>query len=109
MDEQYPHTPHAIGEPVLDISDLSGDALPAGVSLTLRRGEILGIAGIVGSGRTELLRAVYGLDPVRRGAVKVGTVVSDDRDTGRAHRAGVGNAERGSQDRGAGAGDVRRG
>ena len=37
--------------------------LPTGVSLTLRRGEILGIAGIVGSGRTELLRAVYGLDP----------------------------------------------
>ena len=50
---------------MLELTDLCGDELPPGVSLTLRRGEILGIAGIVGSGRTELLRAVYGLDPVR--------------------------------------------
>ena len=45
--------------------------LPRGVSLTLHRGEILGIAGIIGAGRTELLRAVFGLDPVRRGRVVV--------------------------------------
>jgi ribose transport system ATP-binding protein len=69
--EQYPRTGHVIGEQVLQLADLSGDPLPCGVSLTLRRGEILGIAGIVGSGRTELLRAVYGLDPVRSGAVTV--------------------------------------
>jgi ribose transport system ATP-binding protein len=73
VEEQYPHTPHPIGEPVLDISELCGEPLPAGVSLSLRRGEILGVAGIVGSGRTELLRAVYGLDAVRSGRVKVGT------------------------------------
>jgi ribose transport system ATP-binding protein len=47
--------------------------LPRGVSLSLRRGEILGIAGVVGAGRTELLRAVFGLDPVRRGEVVVRT------------------------------------
>jgi len=73
VDEQYPHTPHEIGETVLELADLHGDPLPAGVSLALHRGEILGIAGIVGSGRTELLRAVYGLDPVRRGTVRIGT------------------------------------
>lgn len=73
VDEQYPRLPHAIGEPVLEITDLVGDPLPVDVSLTLRRGEILGIAGIVGSGRTELLRAIYGLDPVRGGTVKIGT------------------------------------
>ena len=72
VDEQYPHTPHPIGEPVLDIDNLEGDPLPDRVSLTLRRGEILGIAGIVGAGRTELLRAIYGLDPVRSGSVKIG-------------------------------------
>lgn len=71
--EQYPRTPHDIGGPVLELSALTGEELPTGVSLTLRRGEILGIAGIIGSGRTELLRAVYGLDPVRSGRVKIGT------------------------------------
>ncbi|MCI0705418.1 MAG: sugar ABC transporter ATP-binding protein [Planctomycetia bacterium] len=70
--EQYPRVPHQIGEPVLELAELCGEELPDGVSLSLRRGEILGIAGIVGSGRTEMLRAVYGLDPVRSGRVKVG-------------------------------------
>ncbi|MBP3955835.1 sugar ABC transporter ATP-binding protein [Gemmata sp. G18] len=75
--EQYPRTPHEIGAPVLELTDLNGEELPNGASLTLRRGEILGIAGIIGSGRTELLRAVYGLDPVRAGRVKVGAHSSE--------------------------------
>src|SRR5215217_309219 len=41
-------------------------------SFTLREGEILGLAGLVGSGRTELLRLIYGLDPVQSGEVEVG-------------------------------------
>jgi ribose transport system ATP-binding protein len=69
--EQYPRVPHTIGEPVLRVSGLWGERLPRGVDLTLRRGEILGLAGIVGAGRTELLRALFGLDPVRSGAVTV--------------------------------------
>jgi ribose transport system ATP-binding protein len=72
VDEQYPHTPHTIGEVALQLDSLCGNPLPDGVTFGLRRGEILGVAGIVGSGRTELLRAVYGLDPVRSGNVKVG-------------------------------------
>ena len=39
---------------------------------TLHRGEILGIAGLVGAGRTELLRRIFGLDPVRSGHIRVG-------------------------------------
>ncbi len=73
LDEQYPHTPHAIGEPILELTDLTGEKLPRGVNLSLRRGEVLGIAGLVGAGRTELLRAVFGLDPVRGGRVVVHT------------------------------------
>jgi ribose transport system ATP-binding protein len=75
--EQYPRIPHTIGEPVLELTDLRGEELPEGVSLSLRRGEILGVAGIVGSGRTEMLRAVYGLDSVRAGRVKIGTYSGD--------------------------------
>jgi len=59
------------GEVVLDLRGLAGARLPRAASLELRRGEILGIAGLVGAGRTELLRAVFGLDPVRAGAIRV--------------------------------------
>jgi ribose transport system ATP-binding protein len=72
--EQFPRVPHVAGEPVLELTDLCGVDLPRGVSLTLRRGEVFGIAGIVGAGRTELLRAVFGLDPVRAGEVTVKAV-----------------------------------
>jgi ribose transport system ATP-binding protein len=56
------------GAPVLELSDFG----PGGANLTLHRGEILGIAGLLGAGRTELLRAVFALDPVRRGSIRLG-------------------------------------
>jgi ribose transport system ATP-binding protein len=75
LDELFPRVPHTIGEPVLELSGLTGVTLPRGVNLTLHRGEILGIAGMLGAGRTELLRAVFNLDPVRAGTVTVRTNV----------------------------------
>ncbi len=78
LDEQFPHVPHSIGPPILEITGLelerAGLRSQGGISLTLHQGEILGLAGIVGAGRTELLRAVFGLDPVRRGRIRVETV-----------------------------------
>jgi ribose transport system ATP-binding protein len=74
LTEQFPRVPHALGEPVLHVKDLAGVPLPRGVSLTLHRGEILGLAGIVGAGRTELLRTIFGLDAVRRGDILVKAV-----------------------------------
>lgn len=71
--ELYPRSPRACGPAVLELSNLSGKELPRGASLTLHRGEILGIAGLVGAGRTELLRSVFGLDVVRSGQVAVGS------------------------------------
>ena len=88
--EQYPRVPHSPGEPVLELSELAGEELPRGATLTLHRGEILGIAGIVGSGRTELLRAVYGLDAVRRGIVKVHAVENPTATPGERIAQGVG-------------------
>jgi ribose transport system ATP-binding protein len=44
----------------------------AGVSFTLHRGEVLGVAGLMGSGRTELARALFGLDPFAQGEIRVG-------------------------------------
>jgi ribose transport system ATP-binding protein len=65
------------GERILEVRGLSGARLPNDASFELYRGEILGIAGLVGSGRTELVRAIFGLDPVRSGQVRVGKLPSD--------------------------------
>lgn len=71
MTELYPRSPRTPGDVVLEVVGLAGRGRPEAASLALRRGEVLGIAGLVGAGRTELLRAVFGLDPVRRGTVRV--------------------------------------
>lgn len=72
LTEMFPRVPHRPDGPVLELSGIAGRPLPRRADLVLRRGEILGIAGLVGAGRTELLRAVFGLDPVKSGRVKIG-------------------------------------
>ena len=67
----YPRTPHSPGSPVLEFRALGGAPKPRSVTLTLREGEILGIAGLIGAGRTETLRACFGLDRVAEGKVLV--------------------------------------
>src|SRR5262249_22165021 len=69
--EMFPRTSHTLGETLLEIEGLAGTRLPRGVSLSLRRGEILGVAGLIGSGRSELLRAVFGLEQVWSGRIRV--------------------------------------
>jgi ribose transport system ATP-binding protein len=90
LTEQFPRIPHSIGDPVLRISRLSGVQLPHDVSLTLHRGEILGVAGIIGAGRTELLRCIFGLDEVRSGQVSVKTVSTSHTSPAERIRQGVG-------------------
>lgn len=68
----YPRSARTAGEVVLEIEDLSGEDKPRGASLQLRRGHVTGIAGLVGAGRTELLRAIFGLDAVKSGHIKIG-------------------------------------
>lgn len=68
----YPRTGRTPGETLLSVRQVAGEAKPVSASLELRRGEVVGIAGIVGAGRTELLRILMGLDPIAGGAVRVG-------------------------------------
>jgi ribose transport system ATP-binding protein len=89
VEELFPSVPHTPGEVVLSLEALAGRAAPQDVSFQLRRGEILGIAGLVGAGRTELLRCLLALDPVRAGTVRV--LGTTPRATPRARiRAGLG-------------------
>ena len=77
VSELFPRSLRTAGDTALEVRELSGKRLPKRASLSLRRGEVVGIAGLVGSGRTELLRAIYGLDPRVSGQVLVaGTAVA---------------------------------
>jgi len=75
VEDLYPRSVRARGEPVLRIDNLSGARKPRSASLELHRGEVLGIAGLIGAGRTELLRSIFGLDPVRRGDIRLAAYV----------------------------------
>ncbi|MBU2961030.1 sugar ABC transporter ATP-binding protein [Citreicella sp. C3M06] len=70
LDRMFPALPTPCDEPVLEVQGLAsarGDF--EGVNFTVRKGEILGIAGLVGAGRTELVRAIAGADPIASGKV----------------------------------------
>jgi ribose transport system ATP-binding protein len=71
MAEIYPRIPHHIGEPLLELRQVAGAGKPRDATLVLRRGEILGLFGLVGSGRSETLRALFGLDPITAGTVLI--------------------------------------
>ena len=72
VEDLYPRSERTPGEALLEISGLAGEKKPVDASLTLHRGEVVGIAGLIGSGRTEFLRALFGLDAVKSGSVKIG-------------------------------------
>jgi ribose transport system ATP-binding protein len=71
LNEMFPRIPHQAGDPILDLHKLCGPGAPRDVDLTLRRGEILGLFGLIGAGRTELLRSVFGLRPISAGTVTI--------------------------------------
>jgi len=90
LEQMFPRVPHELGEPVLRIKGLCGRRAPLDADLTLHRGEILGLAGLVGAGRTELLRAVFGLETVRRGTVRVANYSGGKQAPARRLAQGVG-------------------
>jgi ribose transport system ATP-binding protein len=71
VEELYPRSPRSTGEVILELQNFSGVQKPKSASLQLRRGEVMGIAGLVGAGRTELLRAIFGLDRVKSGQIRI--------------------------------------
>lgn len=76
---QKAHRPAPHDTPVLEVRDLTDGAGIGPVSLDLFPGEVVGISGLVGSGRTELARLIYGADPARGGTVRLGGAALDHR------------------------------
>lgn len=74
--EMFPRVEHAIGDVVLRLNGLKGKKMQADIDMSLRRGEILGVAGLIGAGRTETLRTVFGLDRIEKGSLTVGAALS---------------------------------
>jgi ribose transport system ATP-binding protein len=66
-----PKVPAAVGEEVLRVEGLTRHGVFEDVSFSARAGEIVGIAGLVGAGRTEVVRAIFGADPLDRGRIFV--------------------------------------
>ena len=68
LSEQYPHIESPIGDTVLEVKNISGCGVH-NASFKLHRGEILGISGLMGAGRTELMKLIYGALPKTAGEV----------------------------------------
>jgi ribose transport system ATP-binding protein len=69
LEALYPPKAKEIGAPMLEVSDLRLSAYSPANSFTLHKGEVLGIAGLIGSGRTEMARAIFGADAKHTGSV----------------------------------------
>jgi ABC-type sugar transport system ATPase subunit len=61
-----------LGEKILEVKNITGEKFPKDISFSLREGEILGVWGLMGSGRTELFRTLLGFDKIKKGHILYG-------------------------------------
>lgn len=69
MEEQYSHQQRNPGEEILEVKGLTRKNKLNQITFSVRKGEMLGLYGLLGSGRTEVLRSIFGLDPYDAGEV----------------------------------------
>ncbi len=90
LSQFYARRPHRAGDPILEAEDLRTVAHPKhGLTFSVRAGEIVGVAGLVGAGRTELLRGLFAIDPRMGGVMRVGGQAVQPRSPAEAIRAGL--------------------
>ena len=70
IENEYPERPHCVGGPLMKVEHLNTRKLHD-ISFTLNQGEILGLVGLVGAGRTEIVRALYGADKAKRKKIEM--------------------------------------
>jgi ABC-type sugar transport system ATPase subunit len=80
----------ALGEPVLEVENLNRAGVLFDISFSVRAGEVVGVAGLRGAGRTELARAIYGADPITSGTVRLNQKVLRVSGPLNAIQAGIG-------------------
>ncbi len=86
----FPKSEAKIGEVILEVENLSRGRLVKDVSFSIRRGEILGFAGLMGSGRTEVLETIFGIYAAESGSIKVKGKEVKIREPHQAIAAGIG-------------------
>lgn len=69
--EKYPHVNCPVGETVFEVKNLNAGRLVRDISFSVRKGELVGIAGLMGAGRTETTRAIFGADQKESGKIFV--------------------------------------
>lgn len=90
IDLLFPHIDHQPGDTLLAVKDLTLASLSVeGIAFNARAGEIVGIAGLVGCGKSELIRAVYGLEAIVGGTVEIDGEVYSKPTPARSLRRGV--------------------
>ena len=90
IEQQYPRERAERGAALLAVEGLTRDGVFHDVSFEVHAGEVVGIAGLVGAGRTEVVRAVFGADAYDKGTVKVSGAPIAKYDVNAAMTAGIG-------------------
>lgn len=89
LDALFPKEDVAISEVILKVTELTKQGVFQNISFELRCGEILGMAGLVGAGRTEVARAIFGVDPADSGSIEIEQQEVDIRESRDALQLGI--------------------
>ena len=90
LTQLFPKVEAEIGQPVLEVSRLTREGVFTDVSFEVRRGEIVALAGLVGAGRSEVARAIFGVDKRDAGSVRVNGIDVRNGSPSAAMAAGIG-------------------
>ncbi|MFS7490635.1 sugar ABC transporter ATP-binding protein [Carnobacterium maltaromaticum] len=69
ISDYYPKKNAEIGETVFEVKNLSGTSGFENISFSVKPGEIVGFSGLMGAGRTEIMRGIFGIDPISQGEI----------------------------------------
>ncbi len=90
VDMEYPKRDVKIGEVVLKVNNVVRNGVVGPISFELHKGEILGLAGLVGAGRTEICEAIFGAEPADSGTIEVNGKAVRIKTTAEGKKAGIG-------------------